>query len=220
MSSGSPDWLMPVVPVIVNVPEGEAPIIDVSKNPISQIYGWDIALEKWIEIQVDEDGKLVTSGTVTPESQIYGWDSSTGAWVKIQVDSDGKIVATGTYTLEKLQDNHLFVDAVVFDTQAESYTSESFYVFDYSQFLLLIKLVVTSQPTDIVIKVQFSYDNTNWYNYMLYFWGDLRYGYAAGNKNECLPGLVLAPYMRIYVLSSGCSSTIKFTLTINAILNS
>lgn len=219
MSSGSPDWLMPVVPVIVNVPEGEAPVINVSDTPVSQIWGWDIDLAKWIEIKVDEDGKLVTSGTVTPESQIYGWDTDASAWVKVLVNSAGKLVTTDGGGGVKLQDNHLFVDAVVFDSTAEAYTSESFDCSDYSNMLLLVNHAVTLTPTDIVIKIQFSFDNVTFYDYICAFWGDLRYATAQGNLKESMNCKVLAPYVRLYLLSAGCTATKYFTETINAIFN-
>jgi len=48
--------------------------------------------------------------------------------------------------------------------------------------------------------------------------GDLRYEDSAGAKQEAVIGKVVAPYMRIHVVSSGCDGTNTFTLTAKAIV--
>lgn len=110
------------------------------------------------------------------------------------------------------------VSAVLFDSAAEAYTSASINCSGYRKFLLEINLDVTLAPTDIQIFVQFSDDNTTFYNYMNGPFGCLLYEDAAGDKLECVSGDCLAAYIRIYVLSSGCSATATFLLTCKLIL--
>lgn len=111
-----------------------------------------------------------------------------------------------------------FVDGVVFNTSAEAYTSAKLDVSDYRNFSLLIDLAVASDPTDIVIRVQFSDDDVKYYNLMNGPFGDLRYEDGAGDKLEAVFGNIMAAFMKIYVLSSGCEAAKTFTLTVKAIL--
>jgi len=111
------------------------------------------------------------------------------------------------------------VNAITFDSANETYTSKSFLVAPYANGLLLINLDVTSSPTDIVIYVQFSDDNQNWFNYVIGPFGDLRYEDAAGDKKECLDFPILAPYMRLYLVSSGCDESNTFLMTCKVVLN-
>lgn len=113
----------------------------------------------------------------------------------------------------------LFVDEVLFNSANETYTSEPFECAAYRDLLLLINLDVTGAPTDIYIDVQFSDDRANWYKYMRGPFGDLRYEDAAGDKKESLDCPVLAPWMRIYVVSSGCAADATFKLSVKATLN-
>jgi len=59
MSSGSPDWLTPIVPVIVTVPEGLPPVVNVSDTPVAQIWGWCSDPEGWVKILANSEGKLI-----------------------------------------------------------------------------------------------------------------------------------------------------------------
>ena len=116
------------------------------------------------------------------------------------------------------QTTHTFVDGVVFNATDEAYTSAAFDVSDYRKFSLLIDLAVALAPTDIVIRVQFSDDDVTYYNLMNGPFGDLRYEDTAGDKLEAVVGKVMAAYMKVYVLSSGCDGTNTFTLTVKAVL--
>lgn len=116
------------------------------------------------------------------------------------------------------QETVTLVDAVVFDSAAETYTATGVDASKYRKFLLLIDLAVTGSPTDIEIQVRFSDDDTTYYHYTKGPFGDLRYEDTAGDKTESLPGHCIADYMDVHVISSGCDSSNKFTLTIKAIL--
>ena len=59
MSSGSPDWLQPVVGVNVSVEPGEPPVVNVEDSPVAQTWGWDKDDEVWRKILVNSDGKLI-----------------------------------------------------------------------------------------------------------------------------------------------------------------
>jgi hypothetical protein len=111
-----------------------------------------------------------------------------------------------------------FVDAVLFNSAAEAFTSKEFECAPYKEFNLMIDLDVTGSPTDITINVQFSHDNANWFKHMDGPFGSLMYEDSAGDKKECVTGKIIANWMRIYVLSSGCDASNTFKLSINAVV--
>lgn len=113
---------------------------------------------------------------------------------------------------------HTLVDAVVFNSTDETYTSASIDVSAYRFFSVLLDLAVADAPTDIVVRVQMSDDDSTWRNFMNGPFGDLRYEDAAGAKNEAIHGPLSAPYMRFYIVSSGCTATKTFTLTAKAVV--
>lgn len=119
----------------------------------------------------------------------------------------------------KRQETIVFVDGVLFNSAAEVYTSSPFECAPFANFLLLVNLDVTSTPTDIYIDVQFSDDKANWYKYMRGPFGDLRWEDSAGDKKESLDGPVLAPWMRLYLVSSGCDADNTFKMTVKSIFN-
>lgn len=110
------------------------------------------------------------------------------------------------------------INGVVFDTTAETYTSESIDISQYRDFLLLLNVDVTLVPTDIYFDVLLSDDNVSFYKLMNGPFGDLRYEDSAGDLLEAIQGKCLAPYMKLKATSSGCSSTNKFTITAKVIL--
>lgn len=114
---------------------------------------------------------------------------------------------------------HKFIDAVTFNEADEAFTSKIFKCEPYVKFVILINLDVTSDPTDIVFHIEFSDDQENWYKYMNGPFGDLRYEDAAGDKKEYIVGDVIAPYVRIRAVSSGCEATKIFLITAKMIFN-
>ena len=109
-----------------------------------------------------------------------------------------------------------FVKAVLFDSTAEVYTSKSFECAPYKEFLLMIDLDVTGVPTDIQIWVEFSHDNVNFFKLMDGPFGSLMYEDSAGDKKEAVSGKIIAGWMRLYVVSSGCDATNTFKLSVTA----
>ena len=112
-----------------------------------------------------------------------------------------------------------FVDHINFNTANEVYTSEPFHCAGYRDALLLVNLDVTGAPTDIYIDIQFSDDFAIWYKYMLGPFGDLRWEDAAGDKKESLNFPVLAPYIRLYLVSAGCEQGAEFLMNVKVIFN-
>lgn len=110
------------------------------------------------------------------------------------------------------------IDAVVFDSAAEAYTSAAVDCSGYRKFLLEINLAVVLAPTDIRIDVEFSDDNVTFYKHMNGPFGSLMYVTAQGDKLECVSGECQAQYVRLYALSSGCDATNKFTITAELVL--
>ena len=111
-----------------------------------------------------------------------------------------------------------FVDNITFDADPTTYTATGIDVSAYRDFLLLISLAVANTPIDIVIRVEFSDDDSTYYSYMSGPFGDLRYEDAAGAKLEAIVGKCVAPYMRVYVAATGTNGTDTFTLTVKAVL--
>ena len=109
-----------------------------------------------------------------------------------------------------------FVNAVLFDSADEVYTSKEFECAPFKEFLLLIGLNVTAAPTDIRVDVEFSSDGVNWFKLMDGPFGSLLYVTAQGDKKECVSGNIIAHWMRIYVLSSGCDASNTFKLSVTA----
>lgn len=110
------------------------------------------------------------------------------------------------------------IDAVTFDNVTTTKTSESIYSAPYDDFLLLINLDITSTPTDIIIDVEFSQDNAQFFKLMNAPFGSLMYEDSAGDIDEALHGRILADYMRIKATATGTDATNKFALTLIAIL--
>lgn len=112
-----------------------------------------------------------------------------------------------------------FVREVLFDTANETYTSEPFECAGYRDGLLLVDLDVTGTPTDIYIDIQFSDDFATWYKYMLGPFGDLRWEDAAGDKKEALNFPILAPWIRLYLVSAGCEQGATFKMSARIVFN-
>jgi len=116
------------------------------------------------------------------------------------------------------QETHLFVDDVTFDDDPVTYTADGYDVSDYREFELLLDLAVVNAPADIVIRVQFSDDDVDYYTHMNGPFGDLRYEDTAGAKAEAIHGKCVAPFMRVYVAAAGTDGSNKFVLTAKAVL--
>ncbi len=111
------------------------------------------------------------------------------------------------------------IDAVTFNASVTTKTGILFDVVAYSNALILLDVDVTATPTDIVIEIEFSHDRQNWFKYMFGPFGDLRYEDSAGDKSECLPIPILAPYMRCKATATGTGAVNMFKLSVIAILN-
>lgn len=105
------------------------------------------------------------------------------------------------------------INAVEFNDSVGTKTSSKFLCGPYRRFSLLINLAVTLAPTDILIEVYESDDNSNFYKIMNGPFGDIRFEDSAGNKMESIQGTVNAPYMKVVVTATGTDGSNKFTLT-------
>lgn len=112
-----------------------------------------------------------------------------------------------------------FVNNITFDNVTTTYAANGVDVSAYRRFALLIEVVVVDTPTDVVIRVQFSDDDSLYYNYMNGPFGDIRYEDAAGTKTEAISGECVADYMRVEVVATGTNGTHKFVLTVKAMLD-
>lgn len=112
-----------------------------------------------------------------------------------------------------------FVNGVLFNSTDETYTSAWFECGPFTNFLLLIDLVVTSNPTDILIDVEFSANEVEGYKYMAGPFGDLRYEDGAGDKKESIGDFVRGKYMRLKLTSSGCDSSNTFLMRIKGVFS-
>lgn len=119
-------------------------------------------------------------------------------------------------TLARRLETISFVKDVLFDSDAKTYTSKVFECAPFQKFLLMIDVGVTLAPTDIQIFVQFSPDLAKWFDYSDGPFGSLMYESTAGDKKECASGRIIAHWMRVYVVSSGCNASNTFKLSVLA----
>ena len=107
------------------------------------------------------------------------------------------------------------VDGVTFNDVTTTYTSASIDAKAYRKFILHAHKEVANTPTNIEVRVQFSHDNTNWFNYTRGPFGYLAWEDTAGTEDESIDGEVVARYMRVYVVATGTTAVNTFTLTVN-----
>ncbi len=113
-----------------------------------------------------------------------------------------------------------FLNDVEFNATVTTFTGPMFFCPAYSKGLLLINKSVTSTPTDIVVRVQFSDDAGNFFRYAIGPFGDLRFEDSAGTELRCYNLPIEAPWMRIVAVATGTSGTNKFNLTAKVVFNS
>jgi len=106
------------------------------------------------------------------------------------------------------------IDGHVFNTAGATKTSSSIDISRYKDLIILIDLAVTGAPTDILIEVYFSDDDTTFYKLMEGPFGDLRYEDEAGDKKEALHSKAYASNLKVKATSSGTDATNYFTLTV------
>jgi len=96
-----------------------------------------------------------------------------------------------------------------------SQTSNSVSTEDKRNFILYLDITSTGTPTDILFKVQFSNDNSNWYDLTDWFYGDLRYEdtATASGLHECMSWHTVGRYMRLYAEVTGGDDDNYFTIT-------
>lgn len=114
----------------------------------------------------------------------------------------------------------LFVDNVTLDNVTTSYTSKSFFCQPYQLFSLLCDLAAANTPTDLLIEVEFSDDDTNFYKLMNGPFGDLRWEDTALPVKEEIQWAIRAAYVRIKITGTGTTAVNTFTATIKMSLNS
>ncbi len=110
------------------------------------------------------------------------------------------------------------LDNQVFNSTDEAKNSKIIDVRRYARGLLLLNIdfTGTADDIDIVFRLQFSDNKTDWYTYTIGPWGDLRY--IDADKKESLDFPIIASQMRLRAVSSGCSSSDYFTITAKAVL--
>lgn len=106
-----------------------------------------------------------------------------------------------------------FLDSITFDDTLSTKTSSKFSCAPYRKFTLLLDLAVTASPTDILIEIFVSDDNSKFYKLMSGVFSDLRYEDTAGDKKEAIQGVINSPYIRVKATATGTTAANKFTLT-------
>jgi len=112
------------------------------------------------------------------------------------------------------------INNITFDNNTTSITSDAFYCEPYSKFSLLTNLEVSGTPTDILIEIETSDDQANWYKLMNGPFGDLRYEDAGGAKKESIQGEIRAHKIRIKATATDTTAVNKFTLSADIIMAS
>lgn len=153
-------------------------------------------------------------------------DVQAGEWVDILIAIKqwfdvADIFAGGSSSMtgERAEVNNLFINAVVFNNVVTSYTSASFDARIFYEGLLEIDLACANAPTDIVIILEFSHDNANWYQFMRDAWGDFRYEDTACPNAESFDFPVKAGYVRIRAVATGTDAVNTFTLSARGVFS-
>ena len=136
------------------------------------------------------------------------WDPEAESWVK-------------AYRRDfKRQKSITLIDTVTLDDSVTSFTGTGMDIRPYKEGLVTIRIDVANAPTDVVIDIEFSDNNFDYYKYMQGPFGDLRYEDGAGNKKECLPVPAHAPFIRAKITGTGTTSSATFIVTVKFIANS
>ena len=116
--------------------------------------------------------------------------------------------------------NFCFLDNVLFDSDAETFSSTAFRCAPYNSALVMVSIVFVSSPTDIVFHPQFSPDGENWYYYSEGIFSDFRFAATQGNLRQSFFLPVGSNFVSFYCVSSGCDSSNTILASINASFSS
>lgn len=110
------------------------------------------------------------------------------------------------------------VNGELFTDAAATFTSAVIPTDGINKMLLMLDCDVTGTVTSLDIYVQFAQTNlaAEFHTYESGPYGSLRV--ATASTDFCIKGEILADYMRINVVSAGCSATAFYSLTVDVIL--
>ena len=93
--------------------------------------------------------------------------------------------------------------------------SSSVETLGYRKFILYLDIDSTGTPTDIEFIVQFSDDNSTFYDYQNDFFADLRYEdtATAAGRQESVVGDCIGSYFRLRTVPTGTSNIASFRVT-------
>lgn len=105
------------------------------------------------------------------------------------------------------------VDNITFDDVTITYTSVAIDALQFRKFILTVHKTVAGAPTTIEVRVQYSHNNVDWFNFTRGPFGYLAWEDTAGTEDEAIDGDVPARYLRVYCVATGTTAVLTFTLT-------
>jgi hypothetical protein len=106
------------------------------------------------------------------------------------------------------------VDNITFNDVTTTYTSAVVDALQFRKFILMVHKTVAGAPTTMEVRVQYSPDNVNWFNFTRGPFGYLAWEDTAGTEDEAIDGDVPTRYLRVYCVAVGTTAVLTFTLTV------
>lgn len=175
------------------------------QQTVSRMLGYSPTDLKWVRLNVDEDGKLEVSGITTLEASHTNWYNGT-SWVNWEGPS-GEAPWINKYG-NNSSTNLVFNDVGL--VASGTLTHIGLDISAYSRSTILL-----STTGDCTLYIQFSDDNTNWYD-----WCDssgTAISFGVNNVKKAFDINVASKYMRIVVYnSSGSTVTVRGSIVLGA----
>lgn len=105
------------------------------------------------------------------------------------------------------------IDAIVLDDDPTAYTSAAIDTTSYDYGMLFLDIAVTLVPTDVLIEVLTSCDDSAYFTIMDGPLGDLRYDDTACPRTEAIAIPYFCKYIKIRATGTGTGAANKFTVT-------
>lgn len=133
---------------------------------------------------------------------------ATGTWSK-----SVKVCNASDIGIETVKDCVTAIDAIVLDDNPTAYTSAaiSMATFDYA--MLFLDIAVAGAPTDVLIEVLTSCDDSTYYTIMDGPLGDLRYDDTCCPRAESIKIPYACAFIKVKATATGTDAQKTFTVT-------
>lgn len=132
----------------------------------------------------------------------------TGTWSK-----SVKVCNTTDITVATAKDCVTAINAIVLDDNPTTYTSAAIDMAGYDYAMLFLDIAVANDPTDVLIEVLTSCDDSTYYTIMDGPLGDLRYDDTCCPRAESIKIPYACKYLKIKATATGTTADHTFTVT-------